>query len=156
MKKLLATLGALTISSVGVANVISCTTPTEPTTPLEVEVKEIAKFDSFVDFFKFKLKKSGIFKNWSEIEKMSLIAPKWQWFDKNGTREKNMKAFWSKVELARSLISGYLILREEQFRKDHFPSNMDNSKINDNVFYDKVGDETFSYMRKHDTYHWVW
>ncbi|ARU91993.1 hypothetical protein SCLARK_001476 [Spiroplasma clarkii] len=62
MRKVLSILGAISVSSIGVVNVVSCTPRRYiPKEEEEItEVKELAKFDSFVDFLKMQMEKSDI------------------------------------------------------------------------------------------------
>ncbi|ATX71330.1 lipoprotein [Spiroplasma clarkii] len=128
MRKVLSILGAISVSSIGVVNVVSCTPRRYiPKEEEEItEVKELAKFDSFVDFLKMQMEKSDIV-----------------WFD--------TYSFWSNDGTEESFLENLELMRDgvkKSINISYWSLWGDSSKVNTEAFMDKDGDETYTYLSK--------
>ncbi|ARU91985.1 hypothetical protein SCLARK_001468 [Spiroplasma clarkii] len=128
MRKILSILGAISVSTIGIVNVVSCTPRRYiPEEEEEIpEVKELAKFDSFVDFLKMQMEKSDIV-----------------WFDTYSFRSNDgtEKSFLEKLDLMRDGVKKSINISRWSLWRD-------SGKVNTEVFMDKDGDETYTYLNK--------
>ncbi|ARU91984.1 hypothetical protein SCLARK_001467 [Spiroplasma clarkii] len=140
MRKILSILGAISVSAIGVINVVSCT-PRRYIPEEEEEipkVKELVKFDSFKEFLKMQMEKSEIF---YDLKDLYQISSRKNWSGHN--QDENMWQFWAKIEYSmRNRIASPLRYAVSKFERDY----SENKTINDWVFKDKDGDETYSYL----------
>ncbi|ARU91987.1 hypothetical protein SCLARK_001470 [Spiroplasma clarkii] len=140
MRKILSILGAVSVSTIGVVNVVSCNPRRYiPKEEEEIpEVKEFAKFDSFTDFLKMQMEKSEIF---YDLKDLYQISPRKGWLGSD--RDENIGKFWTRVSYyMRSRIADTIEYARSMFENDY----KENNRINDWVFKDKDGNETYSYL----------
>ncbi|ARU91991.1 hypothetical protein SCLARK_001474 [Spiroplasma clarkii] len=141
MRKILSILGAISVSTIGVVNVVSCTPRGYiPKEEEEIpEVKELAKFDSFTDFLKMQMEKSEIF---YDLKDLYQLPSRKGWLESD--KDENISNFWKGISYNMQYrTASTLSYARSMFERDY---NEDKT-VNDWIFKDKDGDETFSYLK---------
>ncbi|ARU91986.1 hypothetical protein SCLARK_001469 [Spiroplasma clarkii] len=131
MRKILSILGAVSVSTIGVINAVSCTPRRYiPKEEEEIpEVKEFAKFDSFIDFLKMQMEKSDVVR-----------FNTYNFWSNDGTE----KSFLERLELMRDGVKNSINTSHWSLWRNYNSSG----KVNNDVFMDKDGDETYTYLNK--------
>ncbi|ARU91442.1 hypothetical protein SCLARK_00813 [Spiroplasma clarkii] len=139
MKKILSLLGAMTLNTITVTSVIACDSANGATKGdsewVEKEIKDIKKFDSFQEFFKEQNKHESII-----TDELFRIKDRKYW-PRPDSHDSSSDIFWNQINdmrfrIDRSLVSSGWTCTLAMSRGE--PISW--------VFFDKDGNETFSYL----------